>query len=78
MLRIFFRFLNVKPPLKLPSLCEKYRSDTKPIAKYFDDNLICVYNSITEAQEKTNLEVTEIWESLDRNKIINGFMFKRI
>lgn len=73
-----FRFLNCNPKLKLATLTNVCRPDVVPIAKYFDNRLISVYNSITEAFEKTNISIIEIWESLDRNKIINGFLFKRL
>lgn len=63
---------------KLPSLVDKMRSDTKPVAKYFGGKLICVYNSITEAAENNLLPVEKVWQSLDKEVKIHGFTFKRI
>lgn len=62
----------------LPSTIETMRSNTAPIAKYWNDKLICVYNSVTEAAINNILSVTEIWSSRDREKSVNGFLFKKI
>lgn len=70
--------LMINKLYSLPSLVGKRRSDTTPVAKYWGNKLICVYNSITEASEANEMDVKRIWESYERNKPVKGFLFKKI
>lgn len=63
---------------QLPSLVNKMRSDTIPIAKYHNDRLICVYNSLTEAAENNLLSSSVINQNIKYGYYANGFTFKII
>lgn len=62
----------------IPSVINERRSDVSPVAKYWNGNLVCVYNSITEAAEKNFLEPSHVGSMVVRGTKIKNFEFKRI
>lgn len=58
---------------------EKTRGTTKPVAKYWKDKLICVYNSIHEAASKNDMDISNIIKSCKNNTtLVSGFVFKYV
>jgi hypothetical protein len=74
----FRRLTEFTTIYKLPSLYDVERPDTVPVAKYFNNRLICVYNSVSEAAFKNNILPVDIGYILDGNTKFNCFTYKRI
>lgn len=49
-----------------------------PVAKYWGDNLISVYNSISEAAEKNKIEFSIVQKGIKRKQKLGMFTFKMI
>lgn len=73
-----FRKLKGIHVKSLPSIHTDRRADRCPIGKYWNDRLICVYNSITEAAEANLLEPAHVGAAEARGSKIKGFIFKKI
>lgn len=76
-----FQFRELTPGKtnkKLASLVNDPRSDTTPIAKYWDNKLICVYNSISEAAKCNGTVPGSIGRSTINGTKLNGFIYKKI
>lgn len=75
----FRRLTKEQTIFKLPSLYLDRRGNTVPIAKYWGDRLVCVYNSMSEAAEKNNiLDVRGIQGSVERGTKVKGATYKKI
>lgn len=75
-----FRKVNRLTPMKIGNVLDCFNSGRKSkcIGKYFNGNLICVYNTSSEAHEKNKMVKGTITHCIQKNKSYRGFTFKEI
>jgi len=74
-----FRRFEKEPIRKIGNVLSIVKGmDQRPVAKYFEDKLICVYNSIREAESKTKIDVGSIHQSCTDKCRAGIFNFKFI
>lgn len=62
-----FRKFYKEPLKKIGDVSILYKHvDLRPVAKYFNNNLVCVYESIAEASLKNKLDTSSVFYSCDK------------